>query len=94
MGYTRTSATAVVRCASLPIENLVFAAVFKTIHNNFFAFLLVQVVLHFTVPVTVDTAGGSPVLLLRMDPTTTDTRSAEYIPGLTQFVDVGVDASR
>lgn len=59
--------------------------------------LPVQVVLHFSVPVTVDTASGNPVLLLRVDPTTADAdgeRSAEYIPGLTQFVDVGVDAAR
>ncbi len=59
--------------------------------------LPVQVVLHFSVPVSVDTTSGSPVLLLRVDPTTADAvgeRSAEYIPGLTQFVDVGVDAAR
>lgn len=63
----------------------------------FVSILLVQVVLYFTVPVSVDTALGSPTLLLRVDPTTTDAaglRSAEHIPGLTQFVDVGVDASR
>lgn len=65
--------------------------------TTFFSSLLVQVVLHFTAPVSVDTTSGSPTLLLRVDPTTADAvgwRSADYIPGLTQFVDVGVDASR
>lgn len=65
--------------------------------------------MHFTADVNVNTTQGSPVLLLRVDPTnaTVDStstsvlnssvdgvRQAEYIPGLTQFVDVGVDASR
>lgn len=62
-----------------------------------------QVVLHFTAPVHVNTTQGSPILLMRMDPSNTTTstnntddgvRHAEHVPGLTQFVDVGVDALR
>lgn len=89
----------VARCGRSTDPNIVLVAFF---HNHppkqtLALPLLMQVVLHFTAPVSVDTTLGSPVLLLRVDPTTTDTdgiRSAEYIPGLTQFVDVGVDASR
>lgn len=65
--------------------------------------------LHFTEPISVNTTLGNPSLLLRVDPTMSNTttlnstvfndtdggiRYAEHIPGLTQFVDVGVDASR
>lgn len=62
-----------------------------------------QVVLHFTAPIYTNTTLGSPVLLLRVDPTIANTtadaaddgmRYAVHSPGLTQFVDVGVDASR
>lgn len=63
-----------------------------------------QVVLHFTTPVNVNTTQGSPALFLRMDPSNATSitasnntdddgvRYAEHVPGLTQFVDVGVDA--
>ncbi|CAM9804617.1 unnamed protein product, partial [Scytosiphon promiscuus] len=69
----------------------------------------IEIVLHFTADVNVNTTQGSPVLLLRVDPTNTTNvdssstsvlnsgvdgvRYAEHIPGLTQFVDIGVDAS-
>lgn len=66
-------------------------------------------VVHFSSPVHVDTSLGIPVLNLRLDEanksegansTTTSTanvdgiRIAGYTPGLTQFVDVGVGATR
>lgn len=62
-----------------------------------------QVVVHFTTPVNVNMTQGSPVLLLRMDSSNTTitanstddgVRYAKHVPGLTQFVDVGVDALR
>lgn len=64
-----------------------------------------QVVLHFSAPIHVNTTLGSPYLFIVVDSAnttttnnanTTDTglRYAMHSSGLTQFVDIGVDASR